>query len=103
MFAIGLAAFTIGSLLCGVAGSGIELVIFRALQGIGGAVVFSTSLALLVQTFTGRGLGLAIGLWSAVINLGLGCGPVLGGLLTEASWRWIFFVNIPLAPPLSAS
>jgi len=91
-----LAAFTVGSLLSGIAGSGIELVIFRALQGIGGAMVFSTSLALLVQTFKGRGLGMALGVWSAVINLGLGCGPVLGGLLTETSWRWIFFVNIPL-------
>jgi EmrB/QacA subfamily drug resistance transporter len=96
IFAVGLACFTIGSLLCGIAGSGIELVIFRALQGIGGAMVFSTSLALLVQTFEGRERGLAIGVWSAVISLGLGCGPVLGGLLTEVSWRWIFFVNLPL-------
>jgi EmrB/QacA subfamily drug resistance transporter len=96
IFAVGLACFTIGSLLCGSAGSGIELVIFRAVQGIGGAMVFSTSLALLVQTFAGRERGMAIGVWSAVISLGLGCGPVLGGLLTEASWRWIFFVNIPL-------
>ncbi|MGT2425836.1 MFS transporter [Amnibacterium kyonggiense] len=96
MFAIGLAAFTAGSLLCGIAASGVALDVFRALQGIGGAIVFSTSLALLVQTFQGRGLGMAIGVWSAVINLGLGCGPVVGGLLSEVSWRWIFFVNIPI-------
>jgi EmrB/QacA subfamily drug resistance transporter len=96
MFAVGLAAFTAGSLLCGVAGSGLELVLFRALQGIGGATVFATSLALLAQTFEGRGRVMALGIWSAVVNLGLGCGPVLGGLLTELSWRWIFFVNIPV-------
>jgi MFS family permease len=83
VFAVGLAAFTAGSLLCGVAGSGLELVLFRALQGIGGAVVFATSLALLAQTFEGRGLGIALGIWSAVVTLGLGCGPVLGGLLAE--------------------
>ncbi len=96
VFAVGLAAFTVGSLLCGVAGSGLELVLFRALQGIGGAVVFSTSLALLAQTFEGRQFGMALGLWSAVVTLGLGCGPVLGGLLTEVSWRLIFFVNVPV-------
>jgi EmrB/QacA subfamily drug resistance transporter len=96
VFAVGLAAFTVGSLLCGVAGSSLELVLFRAFQGIGGAMVFSTSLALLAQTFEGRGLGMALGVWSAVVTLGLGCGPVLGGLLTEVSWHLIFFVNIPV-------
>src|ERR1039457_5501058 len=96
VFAVGLAAFTAGSLLCGVAGSGLELILFRALQGIGGATVFATSLALLAQTFEGRGFGIALGIWSAVVTLGLGCGPVLGGLLTEVSWRLIFFVNIPV-------
>jgi EmrB/QacA subfamily drug resistance transporter len=96
VFAVGLAAFTAGSLLCGVAASGLELVLFRALQGVGGAAVFSTSLALLAQTFRGRGFGMALGIWSAVITVGLGCGPVVGGLLTEVSWRLIFFVNIPV-------
>jgi EmrB/QacA subfamily drug resistance transporter len=96
VFAAGLAAFTAGSLLCGIAGSGVELIVFRALQGIGGATVFATSLALLAQTFDGRRRGTALGIWGAVITLGLGCAPVLGGLLTELSWRWIFFVNIPV-------
>jgi EmrB/QacA subfamily drug resistance transporter len=96
VFAAGLAAFTASSLLCGVAGSGLELIGFRALQGIGGATVFATSLALLAQTFRDRGLGMALGIWSAVVTLGLGCAPVLGGLLTELSWRWIFFVNVPV-------
>jgi len=96
VFAVGLALFTTSSLLCGVAGSGLELIAFRALQGIGGATVFATSLALLAQTFTGRERGTVLGIWGAVITLGLGCAPVLGGLLTELSWRLIFFVNIPV-------
>jgi MFS family permease len=83
VFAVGLAAFTVGSLLCGVAGSGLALIGFRALQGIGGAAVFATSLALLAQTFEGHGFGIALGIWSAVVTLGLGCGPVLGGLLAD--------------------
>jgi EmrB/QacA subfamily drug resistance transporter len=96
VFAVGLTLFTASSLLCGIAGSGLELIGFRALQGIGGATVFATSLALLAQTFTGREFGTVLGIWGAVITLGLGCAPVLGGLLTELSWRLIFFVNIPV-------
>jgi MFS family permease len=96
VFAVGLAMFTTSSLLCGIAGSGLELIGFRALQGIGGATVFATSLALLAQTFTGRERGTVLGIWGAVITLGLGSAPVLGGLLTELSWRLIFFVNIPV-------
>jgi EmrB/QacA subfamily drug resistance transporter len=97
VFAAGLAVFTLGSLLCGIAGSGTELVIFRALQGIGGATIFATSLALLAQTFHGRERGVAFGIWGAVVTFAGALGPVLGGLLTtELSWRWIFFVNLPL-------
>jgi EmrB/QacA subfamily drug resistance transporter len=97
VFAAGLLVFTVGSLLCGVAGSGAELVAFRALQRIGGAMVFVTALALLAQTFHGPERGMAFGVWGVVVTLGLTVGPVLGGLLTtELSWRWIFFVNIPV-------
>jgi EmrB/QacA subfamily drug resistance transporter len=97
VFIGGLSVFTLGSLLCGVSGSGIELVVFRALQGIGGATIFATSLALLAQTFHGRDRGMAFGIWGAVVTLAGALGPVLGGLLTtELSWRWIFLVNLPL-------
>jgi EmrB/QacA subfamily drug resistance transporter len=97
VFAAGLALFTGSSLLCGIAGSGLEIVLFRALQGIGGAIVFATSLALLTQTFTDRRqFATVLGIWGAVITLGLGCAPVLGGLLSQVSWRLIFFVNIPV-------
>ena len=97
MFAAGLAVFTLGSLLCGISGTGLELILFRALQGIGGATIFATSLALLAQTFHGPERGFAFGVYGAVITLAAGCGPVLGGVLTtELSWRWIFFVNLPI-------
>jgi EmrB/QacA subfamily drug resistance transporter len=96
VFALGLAIFTLGSLLCGIAGSGLELIIFRAAQGIGGATVFATSLALLAQTFHGPERGVAFGVWGAVAGVATALGPALGGLLTtELSWRWIFFVNLP--------
>ena len=97
MFAAGLAVFTLGSLLCGISGTGLQLILFRALQGIGGATIFATSLALLAQSFHGRERGFAFGVYGAVITLAAGCGPVLGGVLTtELSWRWIFFVNLPI-------
>lgn len=97
VFAGGLAIFTLGSLLCALSGSGTELVIFRAFQGIGGAAIFSTSLALLAQTFQGRDRGFAFGVWGAVIGAASGIGPLLGGLLTTGiGWRFIFYVNLPI-------
>ncbi|MBV9803432.1 MAG: MFS transporter [Solirubrobacterales bacterium] len=97
VFAAGLTVFTLGSLLCGLAGSGLELILFRALQGIGGATLFSTSLALLAQTFHGRERGFAFGIYGAVITVAAACGPLLGGVLTSGlSWRAIFFVNLPI-------
>jgi len=96
VFAAGLALFTGSSLLCGIAGSGLEIILFRGLQGIGGAIIFATSLALLAQTFSGRRFAAVLGIWAAVITAGLGCAPLLGGLLTEVSWRLIFFVNLPV-------
>ncbi len=97
VFGIGLAIFTIGSLLCGIATSGVELIIWRALQGIGGATVFATSLALLAQTFQGKERGMAFGAWGAVAGVSTAIGPLLGGVLTtELSWHWIFYVNLPL-------
>jgi len=97
VFAGGLVIFTLGSFLCGISQSGTELVIFRAFQGIGGATLFATSLALLAQTFQGKERGFAFGVWGAVVGAAAGAGPLLGGLLTtEISWRWIFFVNLPI-------
>jgi EmrB/QacA subfamily drug resistance transporter len=97
LFAIGLSVFTLGSLLCGLAQSASMLIACRAGQGIGGAIVFATSLALLAQTFHGRERGPAFGVWGAVAGISTAVGPVLGGLLTtDLSWRWIFLVNLPI-------
>jgi len=97
LFAIGLTVFTVGSLLCGVAQSPLMLILSRAAQGIGGAIVFASSLALLAQTFHGKARGTAFGVWGAVAGVSTALGPVLGGLLTSGlSWRWIFLVNLPV-------
>jgi EmrB/QacA subfamily drug resistance transporter len=96
-FAVGLAIFTAASLLCGAAQSAGMLIAFRALQGVGGAIIFATSLALLAQAFHGKARGTAFGVWGAVIAISTVVGPLLGGVLTTGiGWRWIFFVNIPV-------
>jgi EmrB/QacA subfamily drug resistance transporter len=97
VFAVGLAIFTIGSALCGAAQSPVMLVLCRVAQGVGGATIFATSLALLAQTFHGRERGQAFGIWGAVTAASTALGPVVGGLLvTWLGWRWIFFVNLPV-------
>lgn len=97
VFAIGLGMFTAGSLLCGVSTSGAMLIASRAFQGIGGATIFATSLSLLAVTFQGRDRGYAFGIWGAVAGVATALGPLAGGLLTQdLSWRWIFFVNLPV-------
>jgi EmrB/QacA subfamily drug resistance transporter len=97
MFLIGLVIFTFSSLLSGVAGSPLWLNLARGAQGIGGAAMFSTSLALLGSAFQGRERGTAFGAWGAVTGLAVAVGPVVGGALTSGlSWRWIFLVNVPI-------
>ncbi|WP_281878738.1 MFS transporter [Nocardia sputorum] len=94
----GLVVFAVASLGCGIAESAAALVTARALQGIGGAAMFATTLSLLHATYTGRDRGVAFGVWGAVSGAAAGIGVVLGGVLTDAlSWRWIFFVNLPIA------
>ena len=97
VFAIGIAVFTAGSLLCGLATDPLFLILARGFQGIGGAIMFATSLALLANAFQGRDRGTAFGVFGAVTGVAVAVGPVLGGVLTsDISWRWIFFVNIPI-------
>jgi len=97
LFASGIVLFTTGSLLCGLATGTIFLTVARGAQGIGGAIMFATSLALLAQAFHGRERGVALGIFGATTGVSVAIGPVLGGLLTtDLSWRWIFFVNIPI-------
>ena len=97
MFTIGLVIFTASSLGSGLAQSPLMLNLFRGAQGVGGAAMFSTSLALLGSAFQGRERGTAFGIWGAVTGLATAVGPVVGGALTTGlSWRWIFLVNVPI-------
>src|SRR3954454_873839 len=98
LYLVGLALFTFASVLCGAAQSPLMLELSRGLQGVGGAVMFAVSLALLADAFRGRDRGVAFGVWGAVTGVAVAVGPLLGGALVSGiSWRWIFFVNIPLA------
>ena len=98
VFAIGVALFTIASLGCGLAGTVRVLVLARAAQGIGAALLVPGSLALISASFPERERGRAIGTWSGFSAITAAAGPVLGGWLIEhASWRWAFFMNLPIA------
>lgn len=93
----GLVLFAVSSLACGLAPNVEVLIAARTVQGLGAAAMFATTFALLNSSYTGRDRGTAYGLWGAVAGAAAAVGPIIGGVLTEAvSWRWIFFVNIPI-------
>jgi len=97
VFALGLTVFTVALPLCASAQSGLMLIVCQAILGLGGAAMFSTSLALLAQTFRGHERGNALGVWGLVGAVATGLGPVLGGALTNyLSWRWVFLINVPI-------
>jgi EmrB/QacA subfamily drug resistance transporter len=97
VFVIGLALFTLSSLLCGLAQSPSFLTWARAAQGIGGAAMFATALALLAQAFRGPERGTAFGIWGATIGAAVAVGPLVGGALTQhVSWQSIFLINLPV-------
>ena len=97
VFAIGLGIFSVSSLLCGLSTSSLMLNLSRGVQGVGGAIMFATSLALIAQAFSGKERGTAIGAYGAVVGGAVAVGPLVGGALTSGlGWRWIFFVNIPI-------
>ena len=98
MFVAGLALFTVSSLACGLAGSPLALVVSRAAQGLGAAMVAPAALAIIATIFPGeRERSFAIGAWTAVAAGGGAAGLVLGGFITEhLGWAWIFFVNVPV-------
>jgi EmrB/QacA subfamily drug resistance transporter len=98
VFMLGLVAFTIGSLLCGLAWDETSLIAARAIQGLGAATISPAALAILMTTFAeGRERNIALGVWGAVGGFGAAAGVLLGGVLTDSlSWEWIFFVNIPV-------
>ena len=98
VFAIGIALFALASVWCGLSPNVNQLILARAVQGIGGALLVPGSLAIISDSFSGEQRGRAIGTWSGFTAITSALGPVLGGWLVEnASWRWIFFLNAPLA------
>ena len=98
IFAIGITIFTAASILCGLSPNVILLIMARAIQGIGGALLVPGSLAIISASFDSKQRGRAIGTWSGFTAITSVIGPVLGGSLVQyASWRWVFFINVPLA------
>lgn len=98
VFAIGLAVFSVASLLCALSPDPTFLNVSRALQGIGGAIMFAVSLALVAQEFpAGPERGMAMGVYGATIGIAVAIGPLVGGLLTDGlGWEWVFLINVPI-------
>ncbi|HEY6390992.1 MAG TPA: MFS transporter, partial [Bryobacteraceae bacterium] len=97
IFATGVVIFSIASAWCGLASSIGQLIAARAIQGIGGALLVPGSLALISANFSEKERGRAIGTWSGFTSITAAIGPVLGGWLVEhGSWRWAFFINVPI-------
>ena len=96
LFAAGLIAFSIGSLLCGLAPGVLALIGARVIQAIGAGLMVPASLSLLLAAVPGRPRARAIGTWSALGALGAALGPVIGGGLVQLSWRWVFWINLPV-------
>lgn len=98
IFAAGVFVFAAASIWCGLSPNVAQLIFARAIQGIGAAMLVPGSLAIISAAFPKEKRGAAIGTWSGFTAIAAGFGPVLGGwLIANASWRWIFFINVPLA------
>lgn len=98
VFAFGLAVFSVASLLCALAPDPTFLNLARGLQGVGGAIMFAVSLALIAQEFpSGRERGMAMGIYGATIGISVAVGPLVGGALTDGvSWESVFLINVPV-------
>ena len=97
VFIVGILLFTAASAACGAANSPLFLNLARGAQGIGGAIMFAVSLAILSQEFHGRERGTAFGIWGATVGAAVAIGPLVGGAVTTwLGWRWIFFINLPI-------
>jgi EmrB/QacA subfamily drug resistance transporter len=103
LMVLGLLIFGLASLACGFAGSDAWLIAARGVQGLGAAIIFPVSLAMVVITFPERQRGLALGIYGSIGTTFLALGPMVGGLLTDiASWRWIFWLNPPITLVIAA-
>src|SRR6516225_9177829 len=97
----GLALFTASSLLCALSGDAAMLLAGRSLQGLGAALMSPAALATVMMLFTGSARGKALGVWSGLAGAGSALGVILGGVLTsEAGWRWVFAINVPIGVAL---
>ena len=98
LFLVGIIGFGVTSILCAAAPDGTTLIVARGLQGALGAILTPAGLAVIATTFSGEARGHAIGTWTAWTGIAFVIGPLVGGwLVTNASWRWIFLVNVPFA------
>jgi EmrB/QacA subfamily drug resistance transporter len=103
IFVAGVTVFALASAGCGVASNIHQLIIARSVQGLGAALLVPGSLAIISTSFDEKSRGLAIGTWSGFTAITTAIGPVLGGWLVEhASWRWVFFLNLPIASAVVA-
>ncbi|MDQ2811159.1 MAG: MFS transporter [Actinomycetota bacterium] len=96
LFVAGLIAFSLGSLLCGVAPGVVALIAARVIQAAGAGLMVPASLSLLLACVPAAARGRAVGTWSALGALGAALGPVIGGSLVQVSWRWVFWINLPV-------
>jgi EmrB/QacA subfamily drug resistance transporter len=97
LFIIGLVIFTLASIACGTAQNPAQLIVFRVIQGVGGALLTPQTLSVLTVIFPADKRGAAFGIWGAVAGVATIAGPTLGGwLVTNWDWRWIFYVNVPV-------
>ena len=98
VYLAGLVLFAASSAASGAATSAAMLITARGVQGLGAAMMFATTIALLSNSYQGRDRGIAFGSWGAVNGAAAATGPILGGLLTtHVGWRWIFYVNLPVS------
>jgi EmrB/QacA subfamily drug resistance transporter len=103
LFLLGIVAFGVMSVACAAAPDGPTLIAARGLQGVAGAILTPAGLAVIAATFSGEERGAAIGTWTAWTGVAFVVGPLVGGwLVTHASWRWVFIINIPFAIGTSA-
>lgn len=97
LFQIGVATFTVGSLLCGVSHTFEMLLVARVVQGLGAGAAMANNMGIITETFPASERGRALGLLSSFVSLGLMCGPVLGGVIVDVlPWEYIFLINVPV-------
>jgi len=96
LYVTGFGILTFGSLICGFAHTGAQLLIFRLIQSIGGSLMLANSTAIVTDAFPTEELGRALGINSMVIAVGSAVGPIIGGFLTNFGWQWIFWFNVPI-------